>query len=239
MHKLPLMPAAFPDFDPATLPPMPAEWQDSSWRNDACPSFSIADRWRVYIADADPARRECGPESPRFSLFSGTEFDVGDTVFHGDDWGAVLEEVARRQLATVAAALFAHNLRESVGEDAFRRVRLGNVDAPAGTCASHDVCDANMVMDATLQALGLQMWEEGNEPGEGDMAEPARLVWNLAWQEATPRHLTATPEEVAAAEAEEEEPDAPHGAHPADCHACGGTGGPRNDCRLCDGKGYR
>jgi hypothetical protein len=29
----------FPDFDPAAMPAIPQHWGDTSWHNDACPSF--------------------------------------------------------------------------------------------------------------------------------------------------------------------------------------------------------
>lgn len=53
-----------------------------------------------------------------------------------------------------------------------------------GTCATHDYCDANMVMDDTLQSLGVVMFPED---APDDWAGPAQEVvdlWNAAWTHA-------------------------------------------------------
>lgn len=79
----------FPDFDPATMPAIPAGWTDQSWHNDVCPSFTVFDGVRVFIDYADPALREF-PEGERFSLH------VGDRAapFCTDDWAKLLEAVS-------------------------------------------------------------------------------------------------------------------------------------------------
>lgn len=100
--------AAFPDFDIATLPAIPADWTDSSWRNDTCPSFCAIDHqgsdwWNlaVYIDYADPAAREIG-QTERFTvLFSHHLIDASPVdVLSTDDWNAVLAFVAGFDPAT-------------------------------------------------------------------------------------------------------------------------------------------
>lgn len=53
-----------------------------------------------------------------------------------------------------------------------------------GTCASHDHCDANMLMDEALQSLGVVMFPED---APDDWAGPDEAVidlWNKAWDHA-------------------------------------------------------
>jgi hypothetical protein len=61
----------FPDFRPATMPPIvTAGFHDTSWRDDACPSFtSDALGLILWIDYASPAERE-RPTLPRFRLYS-------------------------------------------------------------------------------------------------------------------------------------------------------------------------
>jgi len=88
-----------PDFDPATMPPIPAEWSDLSWHNDACPSFGAGTEgdletggWRLYVfVDyADPKAREIRGLA-RFNVSIEIDDDTnGDHVFSSDDWDAVV-----------------------------------------------------------------------------------------------------------------------------------------------------
>lgn len=58
----------FPTFDPATMPTLPAGFEDQSWSNDGCPHFTnAAIGLEVWIDYADPKLREIG-EPPRFSV---------------------------------------------------------------------------------------------------------------------------------------------------------------------------
>lgn len=43
-------------------------------------------------------------------------------------------------------------------------------------CASHDFCDANMVMDEAMRSSGVNM-----EWGEEGMPEEISTLWNAAW----------------------------------------------------------
>lgn len=83
----------FPDYDPADLPAIPADWLDISWHNDACPSWQIDSATLplfVYVDYADATRREF-PEISRFSVHW-----EGDCLFESDDWNAILVFVAAR-----------------------------------------------------------------------------------------------------------------------------------------------
>lgn len=85
----------FPDFDPASLPVIPAHWQDESWHNDACPFFVMGATMGVFVDYVDPAMRECGADVPRFSvvrLEDGAHPLQPSTIIATDDWCAVLAE---------------------------------------------------------------------------------------------------------------------------------------------------
>lgn len=82
---------AFPDFD--TMPAIPADWHDISWRNDACPSFRTPNGFIVFVDYADKALRECDT-GERFNVQSDPEVsNHNETVFASDDWSAVLDFV--------------------------------------------------------------------------------------------------------------------------------------------------
>jgi hypothetical protein len=85
----------FPKFNPANMPPIPPEWEDVSWHNDACPSFQTGD-FLIYVDYANPADREI-ENHPRFAVLRdmGENFDV---VIESDDWNAVLAVIAAAKI---------------------------------------------------------------------------------------------------------------------------------------------
>ena len=86
----------FTDYPLSDFPPIPSGWVETSWRNDACPSFQfVADgeTLRVFIDYADADRREC-PSVPRFGLTT----EDGCPVFETDSWDALLAETAKPRL---------------------------------------------------------------------------------------------------------------------------------------------
>lgn len=95
----------FPQFPHADMPPIPADWEDSSWHNDVCPSFRVMQGGdgdsnyefsRVWIAESDPAEREL-PEMPRFIVsYENGESDSVDGLV-SDNWADVLAYVAIRR----------------------------------------------------------------------------------------------------------------------------------------------
>ena len=53
-----------------------------------------------------------------------------------------------------------------------------------GTCASHDHCDANMVMDDALRSLGVVMFpDDAPDDWSGPSQETVDL-WNASWDHA-------------------------------------------------------
>lgn len=122
----------FPDFDPATMPTIPAAFVDVSWRQDTCPHF--IDPWRslsLFIDYADADRREF-PETPRFGLYSqplnecGGATDVGLQVelVLTDDWAEIMAAYEAAPICPSVAYLteqaghvLARFIQEGVGQD--------------------------------------------------------------------------------------------------------------------------
>lgn len=111
--KHPLMAKEFPDFDQATLPTIPAGFEDTSWHNDACPSFQHEGLGlHLFIDYADPELREMASptrfrvdqlELVRYTNNDGDEDECWQwpedgretLIAEGDDWmvifGAIRE----------------------------------------------------------------------------------------------------------------------------------------------------
>ncbi len=87
---------AFPDFDPSTMPAIPADWRDTSEHNDAYPSFhSEAAGVRIWVDYADPADREIPGD--RFGVVRQVDWAEGThagDLYTTDDWQDVLNHVA-------------------------------------------------------------------------------------------------------------------------------------------------
>jgi hypothetical protein len=88
----------FPDFDPTTMPSIPAGWTDQSWHNDSCPSFNTGKGVSVFVDYADVSLREVQDDYPRFSVMceSGRD-DIPVELLSTNDWDEVLAFVAARQ----------------------------------------------------------------------------------------------------------------------------------------------
>jgi hypothetical protein len=91
MKKYETLAREFPDFDQSTLPLIPETWADTSWRNDACPSFTSTRFGKtavVYIDFADPALREF-EEGKRFTVVEDAEDGATVSVLETDDFHEV------------------------------------------------------------------------------------------------------------------------------------------------------
>lgn len=82
----------FPDYAPETLPAIPAGWEDTSWHNDACPSFTVANV-QVMIDYEVPELRET-PELKRFSAFTFDDEGYTENFILTDSWDELLAAVA-------------------------------------------------------------------------------------------------------------------------------------------------
>lgn len=80
---------------------------------------------------------------------------------------AVTETIARAFAANLAATIGEANMRAVVAKNATPKYH--------GCCASHDYCDANIVMQDTLEACGVSVWNDD------DMNDAAIALFNAAW----------------------------------------------------------
>jgi hypothetical protein len=68
-------------------------FEDCSWHNDICPSYSLAlpeDKYiQIFIDYVDPALREF-PEWKRFLVIMVDQDNVTTPMFKSDDWGEAL-----------------------------------------------------------------------------------------------------------------------------------------------------
>jgi hypothetical protein len=78
----------FPDFPEADMPALPEGFSDTSWHNDACPSYS-SPSFHIFIDYADVTQRE-HPNTSRFTV-SKTDDDEVSPVLDTDNWSDVLE----------------------------------------------------------------------------------------------------------------------------------------------------
>jgi len=88
----------FPDFPAADLPAIPAGFEDTSWHNDACPSFT-SDQigLTIWVDYLDPALRELEGAYQRFCV---TPQDHGvettEPSLMTDSWEEVLAFINAR-----------------------------------------------------------------------------------------------------------------------------------------------
>jgi hypothetical protein len=194
----------FPGFDPATMPAIPPSWSDTSWHNDACPSFLITSALSIYVDYLDPALSDNAEsrltgDFKRFMLIrmeDGQHIDDADNmVAASDDWDEIMAEALADQ--------FAAALKAEIGEDEWAEMRvLNRAHTSDGICASHDYCDANMPMAAAFEAVTgrepMTVEHEGErrfcsdvETPESEAAQERDCgLWNRAWEIAKARYLT-------------------------------------------------
>jgi hypothetical protein len=87
----------FPDYPESDMPQLPEGFEDTSWHNDACPSYSNAD-CTIWIDYVDPTKREHNATYPRFNvqpMRDGIEI-TGDGGLMTDSWDEVLSYIARQ-----------------------------------------------------------------------------------------------------------------------------------------------
>lgn len=81
---------------------------------------------------------------------------------------------------------FSETLRAELSEDDWREMRERNRTYGAGVCASHDFCDANMVMEQAFSVItGRAILPDDGPPSDAD-----RSLWNDAWYIAKCQYLT-------------------------------------------------
>lgn len=112
--RMPLWASEFEDFPAEDMPPIPQGWTDTSWHNDAAPSFTahtFADEsyLRVWVDYADPKQRELSGTRFWVALYSADASVRGDglPLLETDDWSDVLRTVPRLIIALSAGSLVA------------------------------------------------------------------------------------------------------------------------------------
>lgn len=195
----------FPDFAEADMPEIPEGFTDRSWRNEPCPCFiHEASGVVLWIDFSDIKMREFGldPESlayeqafPRFNVQrctsrdpdAGWQFDGGLVdLFASDDWETVARSLPNFILPHALALAFVMLLHADLSAEQWQEMRRRNATYGAGVCASHDFCDANMVMAPAFEEV---MGREIDLQSDSDLA-----LWSQAWDIAKTEHLTATRE---------------------------------------------
>ena len=72
------------------------------------------------------------------------------------------------------AERFLVRLTEELGETTYREACVRNAQEPTpGICHSHDFCDANMVMLAAFQDVGLDVPDADSDD---------QTLWNASWE---------------------------------------------------------
>lgn len=208
-ERFALLAKEFPDYQLATLPAsFPTGLEDTSWHNDAMPSFQCnLSGAHLFVDYADKALSE-RPEAPRYRLDQLQRFPEAEgleshwgwplnsertLIVESDDFEGVI-------LPALLGAAFAATLNEWATPEQWQTMRRVNRERNMGTttCASHDWCDANMAMMEALLTLGLP-WCGDFEDGSPEH-DSACALWNAAWAHAFTAYLTADPLEALAAE---------------------------------------
>jgi hypothetical protein len=154
----------FPDYDGAL--PFINGYEDTSWHNDACPSiekdFGDDLRIRIWCDYANPENRE-RPESPRFAVQVYSETDEEGTVLlESDEFHEIIDFVTSLEASMKIPPLdlareFCRQLHSQLGGDTMQLVNARNdymeFEGDHSSCATHDFCDANMVMLDAIKAI--------------------------------------------------------------------------------------
>lgn len=178
----------FPDFPAADMPSdIPADFADSSWRNEICPSFTIWEnmdspvfQWaKLWIDYADSALREF-QDGKRFliQLIDEDGRVSPADIWQSDDWNSTRQfaEFLRDnigdilQLSRYFSALIRAEYTESELQEANARNRSA---AYTAACASHDFRDSNSYMYGAFCALYFAEPDLNSESDCGKM--------NAAW----------------------------------------------------------
>lgn len=181
----------FPDYPIASMPPIPGDWTDKSWRKDTKPSFEVCtgpmgEPVEMWIDYPVPALREIASE-PRFGLYRRNGDDELEAIYTGEDYAEAMEHANRETLACA----FANALADQMTPEEWQTMRLTNQTITPGCCASHDHLDANMVMLAVwLTYRGDQLIARGAITDIGDDLDHVNAAWTIARE----RYMTASPE---------------------------------------------
>ena len=164
----------FPDFPTLDIA-IPSGFRDSSWHNDACPSWvREGEGVDVYLFIDYPERdkREL-PDGKRFMLWEQLTDGLTRTLVESDDFEDVTEYL-EKELKEKIAINFLAKLGRWFGADG-KKLNAERV------LNANDYYDANMAMDYAFKACGLEALD-GND--EQPMSQRNADLWNTAWARA-------------------------------------------------------
>jgi hypothetical protein len=95
----------FPNFDPATMPAIPAGFVDNSWHNDAMPSFiDEIHHLTLWVNYANPADRDIQGDV-RFVLMRTDEVGIDlEQLAYSDDMADIVRAIANARLDDAVSA---------------------------------------------------------------------------------------------------------------------------------------
>lgn len=83
----------FPSYPADQMPAIPAEFMDTSWRNDMCPSFT-SDKLKLHLWVDFPQMQDREHEGPRFILEEQENgIETGKLVVETENWDEVLAAI--------------------------------------------------------------------------------------------------------------------------------------------------
>lgn len=178
----------FPDF--LDMPELPRGLRDSSWHNDACPSFIVwqdetvpkYETFKLWVDWANPDLREI-PTAKRFTLCAMSEdgrFESISLIEESDSWEDIRPAVEFlrdnggdvERLSRYFSALIRAEYTESELQEVIRKNRAAGYHE--SSCATHDYRDSNAYMYGAFCALFFR-------EAESDSEHDAALI-NFAWK---------------------------------------------------------
>lgn len=187
---------AFPDFGDLDVD-IPNGFTDSSWHNDACPSWTNeALHLQLFVDFADLAKSEmCGidPNDPSYGRFQINRLSADNQVDEKLPSIGCFKSYDEA-LAVIIGEQFAHDLSEHISHRCWLEMQRRNREyANKGddSCASHEFCDPNMVMQCSMEDLGFNLSTDDWAGEETDESKRLVALWNAAWAYAKRTHFTA------------------------------------------------
>lgn len=175
----------YPGYSAETLALLPQHWQHMADEGAACPRFEIPMTPYEVMADyADEAQREV-PGWQQYALIRADDRG-SETLFSENDFGEIL--------AAAIGNVFADLLMDRLGAEQFAEMQARNDEEDGDSCASHDYCDANMVMsEAFVKVTGRECrlpCDVGpNGPTQAEV-DADMALWNSAWDYAKANRLS-------------------------------------------------
>jgi len=79
------------------------------------------------------------------------------------------------------ARKFGYLLLRAVGNETYARIINLNLAHNDGSCASHDFCDANLIMEAAFRQYDIELPDADDADADADLHAACTDLWNTAW----------------------------------------------------------